>query len=67
MTSDETDPLAQLTRHGAAVLSDAADRLGTGPQSWHWYDEHAATCLALATAFTVLAQQAHRADHQPGP
>lgn len=67
MTSDDTDAadtdaLVTLSRYGATVLSDAADRLTGAPQPAQWYDDQAATCRILATAFTTRAEHLRRAD-----
>jgi hypothetical protein len=63
--ADDTDPLVTLSRHGATVLSDAADRLTTGPQPAQWYEEQAATCGILATMFTTRAEHLRRAPISP--
>lgn len=62
MTGDETDALVTLIRHGVTALSNAADRLASGSQSARWFEEQAATCHALATAFTTRAEHLRRAD-----
>lgn len=66
MTGDDrrgdTEALARLSRYGATVLSDAADRIAAGPQSAQWYEEQAAHCRIVAKAFSTRAEYLRRTE-----